>query len=349
MFEHGTNQARRSRRRTAARLLGAAAALLATLAAVGAALQTSLTRRDLARTPPPGRSIDVGGYRLHIWCVGAGGPLVVFDAGLGGSSFDWSLVQPGVARLRRACVYDRAGMGYSERSPRPRTSRQIARELAALLDGAGVAGPVLLVGASSGGFNMRAFADEYAPRVAGLVLVDAAHEDQVERFRAAGIVFDPPWYGEAMPAAASVGLLRWLNVPFGPSARIYPESLRAQARVASFRSSPWQSTVDEFAAAAASASEVRTTRARRLAVPLVVLSAGRSTSVTGVAPGEYARIWRELQADLLTVSAHSCQIVARDSYHDIAIDQPAAVIEAVRVALRAIDANAAPDCSDAAF
>src|SRR3954462_2470510 len=86
-------------------------------------------RRDLARHPAPGELIAIGGHRLHLWCTGAGSPVAVLDAGLGGSSLDWSRVQPDVAGFTRVCSYDRAGMGWSDVGPSPRTGITMAREL----------------------------------------------------------------------------------------------------------------------------------------------------------------------------------------------------------------------------
>src|SRR4030095_15091789 len=105
-------------------------------------------------------------------------PPCVREAGRGGSSAGWGFVQPEIAAFTRVCSYDRAGMGYSDPGPSPRTTRRIAKELAQLLDRAGISGPLFLVGASIGGLAARVFASEYAPRVVGLVLVDASHEDQ---------------------------------------------------------------------------------------------------------------------------------------------------------------------------
>src|SRR5690242_6711079 len=143
----------------------------------GAAYQWLATRKDLAATPPPGRLVEIGGYRLHLWCTGDGAPAVILDAGLGGTSTGWGFVQPEVARFTRVCSYDRAGMGYSDPGPSPRTARRIASELAELLARGGMAGPVVLVGESIAGFNVRVFASNYPERATGLVLVDASHED----------------------------------------------------------------------------------------------------------------------------------------------------------------------------
>ena len=97
-------------------------------AALGAAYQWLATRRDLAATPPPGQLVDIGGYRLHLWCMGAGAPAVVLESGLGGGAFTWPQVQKETAMFTRVCAYDRAELGYSDPSPEPRTSGRIAQE-----------------------------------------------------------------------------------------------------------------------------------------------------------------------------------------------------------------------------
>src|SRR6478672_11580332 len=89
---------------------------------------------------PPGKLVDVGGWKLHLNCSGEvtpSRPTVILEAGVGDFSVEWSLVQPAVARLARVCSYDRAGDGWSEMGPYPRTFRQIVYELHTLLDRAG--------------------------------------------------------------------------------------------------------------------------------------------------------------------------------------------------------------------
>ena len=146
------------------RVLVGLCSLIVVTALTGALYQTVATRKDLAVTPPPGQLVDIGGYRLHLWCTGNGAPAVILDTGLGGSSAGWVFVQPDVARFTRVCSYDRAGMGYSDPGPSPRTARRIASELAKLLDRSGIAGPVVLVGASIAGFNVRVFASDHPER-----------------------------------------------------------------------------------------------------------------------------------------------------------------------------------------
>jgi pimeloyl-ACP methyl ester carboxylesterase len=121
----------------------------------------------------PGQLIDVGGFRLNFYCVGSGSPTVVFDSGWGDWAPAWSKVQPEIAKWTRACSYDRAGTGFSDPGPMPRTSVRIAKELRAALHRAGITGPYILVGSAFGGDNVRTFADLYMDEVAGLVLDDA--------------------------------------------------------------------------------------------------------------------------------------------------------------------------------
>lgn len=125
----------------------------------------------------PGQLASAGSHRLNLYCMGSGSPTVVFDSGWEDWAPAWSVVQPRVASFTRACAYDRAGAGFSEAGPMPRTSMQIADELHTALHSAGVSGPFILVGHAFGGDNVRAFADRYMPEVAGLVLVEADPSD----------------------------------------------------------------------------------------------------------------------------------------------------------------------------
>lgn len=130
------------------------------------------------RIAPPGQLVDVGGHRVHIRSEGEGTPAVVFDAALGGSSLSWSLVAPGVAAVTRACTYDRAGFGWSDGGPLPRTAGRIAGELHELLRRAGVGPPWILVGHSYGALVMQLVAARHSNSVAGLVLLEPAHPDE---------------------------------------------------------------------------------------------------------------------------------------------------------------------------
>ena len=127
----------------------------------------------------PGRLIDVGHFRLNLNCIGHGSPTVVFDSGWEDWAPSWSRVQGEVAQFTRACTYDRAGAGFSEPGPMPRTSFRIAGELRTALHRVGAAGPYILVGHAFGGDNVRTFANRYMQEVAGMVLVDADPMDEM--------------------------------------------------------------------------------------------------------------------------------------------------------------------------
>ena len=158
----------------------AAAASITSLLACAAAVANAQASSDSPPYPPPGRLIDVGGWRLHLNCTGEwrpAQPTVILEAGLGDFSVEWSLVQPGVARYARVCSYDRAGDGWSELGPHPRTFRQIVYELHTLIERAGERLPFVLVGHSYGGWLVRLYQSTYPSQVAGLVLVEAGADN----------------------------------------------------------------------------------------------------------------------------------------------------------------------------
>ena len=157
----------RTTRQRLLRLLAVFSLVLAGLLLLGLISQAIANAVDAARYPAPGKLVDIGGYQLHINCTGTGSPTVILDAGLGGTSLDWSKVQPAVARFTRVCSYDRAGYGWSQTGPGPRTSQQIVTELHALLAQAKINGPYVLVGHSAGGLNMRLYAYRYPAEVVG--------------------------------------------------------------------------------------------------------------------------------------------------------------------------------------
>src|SRR5229473_3241447 len=116
----------------------------------------------------PGRIVPAGdGARLNLYCTGNGSPTVVFESGWEDWAPAWAIVQPRIAQWTRACSYDRAGAGFSDPGPMPRTSVRIADELYTALHNAGIAGPYVLVGHAFGGDCVRTFAERYLPEVAG--------------------------------------------------------------------------------------------------------------------------------------------------------------------------------------
>ena len=310
-------------------------ALCVIVCALGASYEYIAERRDLALTPPPGRLIDVGGHRLHFWCIGRGSPTVIFDSGLGGTAFDWYPVLRDVSGFTTACAYDRAGMGYSDAGPTPRTSRRIAGELAELVTRSETQLPVVLVGWSYGGLFVRAYASEHESQVAGLLLVDASHEDQAVKFAAVGFPSYVPLADRFAPAAAALGLLRLTRRPSGPRPEAFPEPVRRFVQATEYRPSSYQTEYDEESQESEIFDEVRALR-RPLPIPVVVLSAGRSP---------IPDVTTALQQDLLRLSTRSCQMIAANSHHGIPHEAPDAVVRAVRITIDAWKTSTAPTCS----
>jgi pimeloyl-ACP methyl ester carboxylesterase len=311
------------------RVIGGLLSLICVTVLAGATYQWRATRHDLAATPAPGQLVDVGGYRLHLWCTGEGAPAVILDTGLGGSSADWGFVQPDVARLTRVCSYDRAGMGYSDSGPSPRTARRIASELATLLDRSGTAGPVVLVGASIAGFNVRVFAADHPERAAGLVLVDASHESDVH---------EVPSMARVVPWLSKIGVLRLFDVSFGQRVESLSPPVRQYAQATRFRAAGYDAAADEIIHIRESVSEVRSSR-RKLTIPVVVVTGAR-----GADEG-----WRRLQQDLTSLSDRGCLTTARESGHVVLIDQPEVVVGAIRAVVEKARGHDVPLCAPPAL
>lgn len=129
-------------------------------------------RRDRRRFPPPGRMVDLGSHRVHLFESGRGPLTIVLEAGLMSTVLSWSDVQNKLAQSYRVVSYDRAGLGWSELGPLPRTADRIVDELHTALQRAAIPPPYVLVGHSFGGLTMPLFATRFAEEIAGMVLVD---------------------------------------------------------------------------------------------------------------------------------------------------------------------------------
>jgi pimeloyl-ACP methyl ester carboxylesterase len=297
--------------------------LIAGLALAGASYEAIAARGDAQAYPAPGQLVDVGGYSLHILCVGTGSPTVVLDAGLGGTSLDWNLVQTQIGQTTRVCAYDRAGMGWSESGPAPRTPARIASELHTLLSNAGIVGPYILVGHSLAGKNVRIFALQHPDEVAGMVLVDTRSEYVDEHTSAA----EEQAFQQAVAAQGNLyGLARTLGLIrlFGASLE-GTEAMTAETRLEMALFASGQQGLD---ATSAEALERATDDGQLQAaptlgdLPLLVLAAGESM--------EQIPYWPEAQNRLAALSTNGRLIVVEGSGHAIHAEQPALVIDAVQ-------------------
>jgi pimeloyl-ACP methyl ester carboxylesterase len=300
-----------------------------------------------AEYPPPGQMVDVGGYRMHIHCRGDhsdGSPTVVMDAGQGEAGLTWALVQPEVAGFARVCTYDRAGLGWSERGPKPRTAANIVAELHALLAGAGVDPPYVMVGHSAGGLYGRLFAHTYPDEVAGFVLVDAGHEERWLRYQESLLRLERlsnrmmAWGLRFLQVLNSVGLPALNPDSFGSDwPTPIPEPVRGPYFGTMFSGTKCLATlIEEIKAAEGNFAAVREAELSPLGdIPLVVVTSGKPEISEGRAISaqeveHYNRVAAELQAELVALSPQGKQILAEKSGHYIQIDQPELVIEAIR-------------------
>ncbi|WP_342477742.1 alpha/beta hydrolase [Paenibacillus sp. FSL H7-0350] len=271
-------------------------------------------------------------------------PPVVLEHGCGSSALFWSLVAPEVAKVTRVIVYDRAGYGWSESGPFPRTNEQCVTELYELLQHSGMEGPYLLVGHSYGGLNVRLFAGRYPGLVAGVVLVDSMHEDEVTaRFpeeHVKGQLMAVRFY-RAMNLLSRTGLLKVLSAlrrfP-GFSAAIKPFSKQTQALLwrLSFQKKSIAAMYSEFANVQPGYEQVR--ELKQTDIPLTVI---KSEIVNDFYPGtseDTQRIIREklqeVANELKHTSTNGQLIEAQGSGHNIHIEKPQIIINAIVQMLR---------------
>jgi pimeloyl-ACP methyl ester carboxylesterase len=300
------------------------ALLVMFLASAGFIYENISEARDRRFNPMPGRLVDVGGYKMHIYCAGRGTPTVILDSGLGDSYISWKKVQPQISEFSRVCSYDRAGLGYSESSPRPRTSKVMAEELHALLRNAGVPPPHILVGHSMGGFDVRLYASLYRGEVAGMVLVDSSHPEQKKRLPPELNDLDKTWLREQefMEFTTPFGIPRLMGF-CGPDAEV-------RAADCNFRSV--RESVAELRAVGESAAQTAATGALG-DMPLAVLTRDPAQPEADL-PEDLVqpttRAWQQMQDELAHLSTRSTHVIAKNSGHYIQLDRPDLVIDAVR-------------------
>jgi pimeloyl-ACP methyl ester carboxylesterase len=293
------------------------------LAIAGFLYENISEARDRRFNPMPGRLVDVNLHRMHIDCNGEGGPAVILDSGLGDGYISWRHVQPEIAKFVQVCSYDRSGLGYSDSTSGPRTSKAIAEELHALLANAGVAPPYVLVGHSMAGFDVRIFASLYRNEVAGMVLVDASHPEQENRFPPEIRNLEGSWRREAefMEYTMPFGVPRLMG--------LCDEDIRQRAAECNWRSA--REGAAEMNAFPESASQAAAT-ASLGDMPLAVLSHDPDKPSSELPP-DIAKTtndaWEKMQEDLAHLSTRGTQAIAKNSAHYIQIDRPDIVIEAV--------------------
>ena len=308
---------RRGRRvlRGIGRTLAALIGLIVVLGLVGAVYESAAEAADVRAYPPPGQMVDVGGYRLHIHCTGAGSPTGVIESGWGDMSAAWGWVQPEVAKTTRVCTYDRAGMGWSEASPEPRVAREYVKELHTLLANAHETGPYVLVGHSMGGFTVLVYAHDYPADVLGLVLVDS--QDLPASDGTVPMPAPKPSENSMASLLARIGLVRLLGEPLG-SVENLPEGGKQAYTASAVAPRGVQAFTNEGRGMSEGGAQARAVTTLG-ALPLIVLSRGKDQDAKHTAA----------QTSLLQLSTDSQQLFAEQSGHPIMIEQPEAAVAAI--------------------
>jgi len=273
---------------------------------------------DAAEPPTTSGSqmIDIGGRCLALTCAGAGSPSVILETGLGAESEEWALVQRETSAAARVIRYDRANRGGSAGAAGPRTALDMVEDLHVLLRASGIAGPRILVGHSFGGLLVRLYAHRYREEVAGIVLVDAMHEDQFD-------VFGPL---------------------FPPATNSDPPELQ---RVRAFWQGGWRSpeaTTEriDFVSSIRQAREIKSLGD----IPLHVIIADTFLHQPLI-PSQFReslqKRWRAQQMQFLMLSTRASYSMALRSGHFVQRDAPQAICDAIRGIMAAASRPTAPN------
>lgn len=296
------------------------------LAAVGGGYETIRETLGDDASAMPGRLFDVGGHKLHLSCTGSGSPTVILEAGLGQAAAEiagW--IQPGVASTTRVCTYDRAGSGSSELAGSAQDGIAIATDLHTLLGKAGIDGPYVLAGHSSGGVYVQVFAARYPDDVAGIVLLDSQPPDALENL--------PGYAGEYSairstyglgPSLARVGLMRlvYASIPSD-----LPPEAWAEARASMSTATHYRGVRDDVVGLkdALAQAQALTTLGDR---PLIVVTAAEDAH----------KGWLPLQEEMAGLSTNSVHRVIPDVTHTTLIEDQRDASNAIQAILDVVAA-----------
>jgi pimeloyl-ACP methyl ester carboxylesterase len=322
----------RSAYRLALKTVKAMVIVIAVLLLCAATYEHVAAWRDRGVLKQIGRSVDIGGRSLNIHCIGEGSPTVVFASARIAPGYVWTPTQRGVSAITRACWYDRADLGWSDYGPAPVTSESAARELHQLVEKAGIERPLVLVGHSFGGHVIRIYHHLYPGEVAGMVLVDAAHEDagriQGMPHRERPRIPDSVIHGLSI-VFSRLGAMRFMTAasPGAPPKHWTAEEwdvlwrLRRQRSifVADGNMAPGRVS-DDLVRPAGGLEDM----------PLLVLTQGKPIQDAQSVEAAVRVGWVDLQRQLAARSRRGRQVLVLESDHGIPVEAPDAVIGAVR-------------------
>jgi pimeloyl-ACP methyl ester carboxylesterase len=299
------------------------------------------------RQLPPGQLVDVGHYRLHLYIAGEASPTIVLDHSLGGVEGYFLIGE--LSKLARVCIYDRAGYGWSDHSPYPRSSHQIVKELDTLLVRAGIEPPYILVGNSFGSYNVRLYAHLFPQKVVGIVLTDALHETEMLKMsvslQALKLFFIS---GFVMSILGSIlGIIRLLRIVgvfelLKPELRRFSQNSLNSVKRSFCRSKHWITMTREMMNLDKSARQVSIAK-NFGTVPIVSIKASSffkpSFWAIFIPLKDVNQLREKMHVELCNLSTDYLQVEANQSGHFVWIDQPDVIVDAVRTVLNKIDSS----------
>lgn len=293
--------------------------VLVCLFAAGLAFETYSRAQDDRAYPPPGNFLAVGDRSLHYQCDGSSDqPLVLLEAGAGGSMLDWSGVIPLLSNKVRLCAYDRAGLGWSERGPAPRDLNALLNDTAQVLEAVGDEEPIIIVGHSFGGLIAQALARQEPDRFAGLVLIDALEIEYLKGQRdQIGSQATIMGVGAALSV---VGIPRLLGLAAAPPDA--DEKVREAMVARSLRTETLKTIAEEASAAAGHIETFEALPPIRDDLPVLVVSR------TQVPEGDDAA-WFEAQRRLGELTTETTSSVAPTTNHYVQLASPELVSRAI--------------------
>jgi pimeloyl-ACP methyl ester carboxylesterase len=298
------------------------------------------------QTTVPGTFYTVGGYRMHIHCTGSGRPTVLLEAAASASWMAWRRVQPQLSQQTRVCSYDRAGHGWSDVRPGPRDADRIVSELHDLLNQAGVARPLVLVGHSAGGLYVREYTRRFPAEVSAVALLDASSPQQLDAL--------PGWRAEFEQDRRDYpARLRWEKL------RVWSGWERLMGRCSIDDPSEDPQIVGQYAAMMCRPGfvggeeseyayfEETSRQAARLEsfgpLPLVIVSrdpAAEKDSSSETMAQE--RAWDKEQERMKTLSSRSWRVIARGSGHAVHHARLDLVVQEIRLLIGHLAGGPAP-------
>lgn len=294
-------------------------AALVIVALIGLRYERRARQDDAAQFHPAGKLVDIGGYRLHLYCTGSGGPTVILEHGHRATYLDWYRVQPEIAQFTRVCSFDRAGYGWSDPSPRDRTPTVMTDELYSALKVLGEKPPYVLVAHSFGAMDAVMFAHKFPNEVAGVVLVDGSSPESLHR----ASLRTRLWF-RMIQLTIPFGLPRWRGWFDGG-----PKEAVAMKRALTCRSQFIETIFREDAAFPATASEIRGITSLG-SVPMVVITRDPATGSNSESEARHAQQQREMAQ----LSSNARLVVADGSAHDVPLARPDVVVQAVKNLLK---------------